>query len=475
MLKLSIVIPVYNAENTLAACLNALLTQDMPLADFEIIVVDDGSTDGSARLASKYDVKLIRGANQGAPAARNIGVENARGTWVAFTDADCVPSRSWLSSLLSAVENEGGSNRAFGAAGQTIGYGSKTDAARFVDMVGGLDALRHLEHPRFPFAPTCNVMYLRKAVLSAGGFDRRFDAYDACDLHQRIRTLFPLSFPYVKHALVLHKHRSSWRDYWRQQKNYGRGLAQFMLKYRSDVQWTWRREAIAWGELIKTGIEYCFCKDADKTLYLKGNLIKGLAQRMGFNTTFWNPMAQKHWRSKPFVEKGRNVYNLNQLTRSKKLAPKFSPLGIFQRLKNVVNQPSDVILAVKILLFIHRLPAELKRQNLEEFLAQLRASARPSGSNLNVAVQRIIRLRKPWLRLARYRSYNTCYVRALTLFRFLDPGENEMKLHFIAEPPTDDKERLRGHAWVSINGQVIEEPGPLACENKVREIYSYSY
>lgn len=85
---ISVVIPCYNAAPFLAAAIDSTLGQTSP--PLEVIVVDDGSTDDSARIAQEYGppVRVIRQTNQGESAARNRGIAAARGDWVAFLDAD---------------------------------------------------------------------------------------------------------------------------------------------------------------------------------------------------------------------------------------------------------------------------------------------------------------------------------------------------------------------------------------------------
>src|SRR3990172_8223768 len=80
----SVVVPVYNGERTLADCLRALQLQDLAKSDYEVIVVCDGSTDSSATLAEGFGVRLLNETKrQGAPSARNTGFRAARGQWVA--------------------------------------------------------------------------------------------------------------------------------------------------------------------------------------------------------------------------------------------------------------------------------------------------------------------------------------------------------------------------------------------------------
>lgn len=95
---ISVVIPCYNCERYIAATLRSVLAQDWP--KLELIVVDDGSSDGSAELVRREfpQVRLVEQANQGVAAARNLGVAQARGEWVAFVDADDI----WLPGKLRA-------------------------------------------------------------------------------------------------------------------------------------------------------------------------------------------------------------------------------------------------------------------------------------------------------------------------------------------------------------------------------------
>jgi glycosyltransferase involved in cell wall biosynthesis len=101
----SVIIPAYNAETTIAAALDALSRQDFE-GDREVIVVDDGSDDRTAQLAARAGsgVRLVHQSHLGPAAARNLGVVHAAGELLAFTDADCVPTQSWLRAGVAALE-----------------------------------------------------------------------------------------------------------------------------------------------------------------------------------------------------------------------------------------------------------------------------------------------------------------------------------------------------------------------------------
>lgn len=105
---LSIIIPVFNTENVLPSCIDSILSQ--PFTDFEVLLVDDGSTDGSGLLCDEYSrrdsrIRVFHKENGGASSARNLGLDYAKGEWVTFIDSDdwvegdylTIPERSEVS------------------------------------------------------------------------------------------------------------------------------------------------------------------------------------------------------------------------------------------------------------------------------------------------------------------------------------------------------------------------------------------
>ena len=172
-------------------------------------------------------------------------------------------------------------------AGKTVGLASNTPAARFVDLMGGLDAGRHLSHPRYPFAPSGNVLYRRAALVAVGGYDARYRSYEACDLHQRLgagagQCLFEPS------ALVFHRHRATWREYWRQQYSYGGGLAQFMRVRAREIRWSAGDELLAWTSVVTSGFRALLPGGGDDQIKRRGTFVRSLAQRVGFDAAYWS-------------------------------------------------------------------------------------------------------------------------------------------------------------------------------------------
>ena len=106
MVKISVIVPVYNAEKYLNRCVNSILQQTF--SDFEIILVDDGSEDQSRNICDEYAkkdkrIKVIHQQNRGQAAARNRGVSCATGEWVVFVDADDMIHQQMLECLYQAA------------------------------------------------------------------------------------------------------------------------------------------------------------------------------------------------------------------------------------------------------------------------------------------------------------------------------------------------------------------------------------
>lgn len=108
-MKISVILPCYNAERHLNACFESLFAQSM--RDFEVIFIDDGSLDGSLaiarRCAGRDDrIRVFAQENQGVSAARNLGLSHARGEWITFVDGDDILPPDALETLLSGAAED---------------------------------------------------------------------------------------------------------------------------------------------------------------------------------------------------------------------------------------------------------------------------------------------------------------------------------------------------------------------------------
>jgi hypothetical protein len=124
----------------------------------------------------------------------------------------------------------------------------------------------------------------------------------------------------------------------------------------------------------------------------------------------------------------------------------------------VVRSPSDAVLFVQICAFMVRVPAIVRRTDVPTFFRRIGSAPRPSAPSLDAGYRRVARLRDAALTMPRLWRRNTCYLRAVTLYRFLDGGDHHVRVHFGVEQPPTPYERLRGHAWISVDGTLFEAP-----------------
>ena len=217
--RFSIVVCSHNGSATIRDCLEGVLTLDYP--DFEVIVVDDGSTDGTAAIAGEYGARVISTPNRGLGSARNTGLKAAAGEVIAYLDDDARPDPHWLSYIGAAFEDTeyvavGGPNVA------PEGDGPIADCVAH-SPGGPMHVLlndREAEH-----IPGCNMAIRRAALLDVGGFDRRFRAAgDDVDVCWRLRDRGG-KLGFHAGAVVWHHRRNSVLSYLRQQRGYGKAEA----------------------------------------------------------------------------------------------------------------------------------------------------------------------------------------------------------------------------------------------------------
>ena len=196
----SIIVPSFNSANTLGDAIQACENQDYPSARTEIIVVDDGSTDDTGNIVSKFNVKYIKQKRSGPASARNNGFKNAKGDAICFTDADCMPDPDWISKLINRYYAED-----IGAvAGSYNVYGSPYLLDKFVHYE---IRDRHSRMPEYVNSfGTYNVMIKRNVFEVAGGFNPEYcnASGEDTDLSYRIiRSGYKIYF--AKDAFVSHK------------------------------------------------------------------------------------------------------------------------------------------------------------------------------------------------------------------------------------------------------------------------------
>jgi GT2 family glycosyltransferase len=223
--SVSVIVCTHNGERTLDDCLEGLAGLDYPA--YEVIVVDDRSTDQTRAIAQRYEVRVISAQGEGLSAARNTGLAAARGEIVAYIDDDARPDPDWLSYIALDLT----ANEHVGMGGPNLApHGDGMIADCVANAPGGpihvLLSDRVAEH-----IPGCNMAFQRNALQAIGGFDERFatagDDVDVCwRLQQRGGTI-----GFSPAAIVWHHRRNSIRTYWRQQRGYGKAEALLERKW----------------------------------------------------------------------------------------------------------------------------------------------------------------------------------------------------------------------------------------------------
>ena len=223
--RISVIVCTYNGARTIRDCLEALERLRYP--DYEVIVVDDGSTDATAAIAGEYDCRLIQTENRGLSSARNTGLEAATGEIVAYTDDDAYPDPDWLTYLASTFlttthAGVGGPNLAPPGDGVIADCVARAPGGPIHVLLSDREA----EH-----IPGCNMAFRAASLRAIGGFDPQFRiAGDDVDVCWRLQAS-GASLGFAHAAVVWHHRRNSVRAYWRQQLQYGRAEALLERKW----------------------------------------------------------------------------------------------------------------------------------------------------------------------------------------------------------------------------------------------------
>lgn len=237
----SVIVPVFNGANTITQCLDALAKQTIPAPQYELIVVDDGSTDETASVVHRWSTanpnigcKLIRQTNQGPAAARNRGAEVAHGELLLFTDADCRPLANWVEAFVAAFGllaegDEGDGDRLdvsarpvaqestqdpIAAAMGTYRTDQRTAAARFaqLEFEERYERMRH--EPSIDVVATYSAAFRRTIFSETNGFDPSFPKANNEDVELSYRlSALGHTMIFVPDAIVFHPHGAGWWDY----------------------------------------------------------------------------------------------------------------------------------------------------------------------------------------------------------------------------------------------------------------------
>jgi GT2 family glycosyltransferase len=216
---ISVIVCSYNGAGRIRECLEGFTRLEYP--SFEVIVVDDGSTDRTGEIAAEFPCKVIRTAQRGLSHARNTGLRAAAGEIVAYIDDDASPDPHWLTYLAFSFA---GSDHA-GMGGPNIAPQNGKLTSECFARAPGCPVHVLLSDEEAEHIPGCNMAFRKHRLEEIGGFDHGFRvAGDDVDVCWRLQAKgWTLGFSPA--AMVWHQPRNTLRSYWRQQKGYGKAEA----------------------------------------------------------------------------------------------------------------------------------------------------------------------------------------------------------------------------------------------------------
>lgn len=219
--KVCVVVPCYNEEKTIGNCLSALKNQTYP--NYEILVIDDASTDSTPQIVEKNGIKLIRlEMNRGLARARNVGIQHADAEIIAFTDGDCVVEKNWLEKLISTMKSKN----------LDVVIGKKVKPLnKYSDIVQAQLGGRSIKEIRDEtLGGGYSVAYKRKVFRELGGFNERFIRGCDFEFHLRVKESH-FNLGWAKDAVVNFSYPDTVRKIWKQQSADGFWIKEIMRAY----------------------------------------------------------------------------------------------------------------------------------------------------------------------------------------------------------------------------------------------------
>ncbi len=217
----SVIIPVRNRPEDIAACLRSLRHLDYPEDKLEIIVVDDASNDQTPEVVSRFPIRLLRlERHRQASYCRNHAARQAIGELLAFIDSDCLADSAWLQELVPAFND-----KTLGAVGGIVdSYHHVNGLDRYEKVKSSLRVSSHFrrseQNDPFFYLPSCNLLVRRDLFLRLGGFNEDLVVGEDVDLCWRMREQGD-HIDYLPMGKIDHKHRNKLISFGRRRFDYG--------------------------------------------------------------------------------------------------------------------------------------------------------------------------------------------------------------------------------------------------------------
>lgn len=251
----SIIIPTFNRKSLVIKCVKALLDQNFSKINYEIIVVDNNSSDGTVEALKDFPIKLLVEKKQGSYSARNKGISQAKGSWIVFIDDDCLAQKDMLVNFQKFT-----SDSKIGAlAGKIIQLNTHTFLDDWLKRTRIVNQKMALNHPYLPFALTANVSYQKEIFDKIGLFDDTFSNGGDIDFSWRMQIQTGLKIKYIPQAIVYHQPRETFKKFLKQVYFYGYGEKMLENKFKLSSN-TPQRIKRTFGYLILSLPRFIFYK-----------------------------------------------------------------------------------------------------------------------------------------------------------------------------------------------------------------------
>ena len=234
---ITVVICARNAAGQIAGALRGAMAQFYPARAVKVLVVDNGSTDGTAEIAMEHGAIVRAWKRPGVAGARDFGWRRCRSDLVAFLDADCEPPADWLHRAAQALAAR---PRLAAVGARLVSPEPTTLAERHIVEARILDTDRCWERTplQFPFVVTAGMVIRRAALEEVGGFDLTLGraAGEDADLCWRlVRAGWEID--YLREIEIVHRHRATIPAMLRQVHWYGGGSAALFARWRKELGW----------------------------------------------------------------------------------------------------------------------------------------------------------------------------------------------------------------------------------------------
>ncbi len=217
----SIIVAVYNGADMIGTCIESLLNQDYPADKYDIIIVENGSTDNTAEVVQRYPIRFVQSRARGKQAALNLAIGHSDAEIIAMTDADCIADPQWLSRLVQPY-----SDPEVGGVGGLIApyvHAKRSIIERFSELQNPLINYMSGDNEFLPHLYGANCSYRRVLLNQVGNYDTRLPISDDTDICWRVQIKTGKRIVYAEDAIIYHHHRSTRQGLARQYYHYGYG------------------------------------------------------------------------------------------------------------------------------------------------------------------------------------------------------------------------------------------------------------